>query len=283
MSPQVVRGRRVTFVTPASSQPFPIGPSLPLALLLHYTLFVNTGYYAACAGLRVQHEALEVVANNLANVNTDGYRGAQPTFHSMLTANRFPARAATGQVAQPFNILGSTQLDLSSGNLRETGNALDLALEGNGFFAVQTRAGTLYTRNGSFQSSSTGQLITAGGDAVLGEQGPITLPAGRISISTDGTISVEGAVAGKLRVVELAPGASITPVGDSLYAAGEGGMQPSTTSRVRQAMLESSNVNPVASVVQLISVQRQAEMMQRALSVYYSDFNRIAAADLPRL
>lgn len=244
---------------------------------------MNSGYYAACSGLRAQSQALELMANNLANVNTNGYLGEQPTFRSLMASPRAVTTNLVQRTINQFSTLGDTQTDLSSGNLQKTDGPFDLAIEGRGFFAVQTKAGTAYTRNGSFQVSPTGQLLTASGDAVLGEQGPITVPAGAPSISGDGTLSVNGAVAGKLRVVELADDAMVTPLGNSLYSVPDTSVGPATRSNVRQGMLQSSNVNPITSVVNLISVQRQAEMMQRALSAYYSDFNRIAADELPRV
>ena len=149
---------------------------------------MDSGYYAACAGLRAQTQALEVVANNLANINTGGYRGQQPTFHSLLVNASGAAANPLNRAINNFNVLGGTRLDLSQGNLDRTGNSLDLAIEGSGFFAVQTPAGTLYTRKGNFQVSPNGQLTTSGGDQVLGTEGPITLPSGTITISPDGTL-----------------------------------------------------------------------------------------------
>ena len=157
---------------------------------------MDSGYYAACAGLRTQTEALELVANNLANSSTNGYRGQQPTFRSLLTGAPLASGNPLNLALNHFNVLGGSELDLSPGNLRDTGNPLDLAVEGSGFFAIQTPAGIMYTRDGSFQVSAKGQLVTAQGDVVLGESGPITLPSGAVSISADGTLSVEGAVAG---------------------------------------------------------------------------------------
>ena len=149
---------------------------------------------------------------------------------------------------------------------------------------MKTSAGTLYTRNGNFQASAQNQLITAEGDLVLNEQGgPMTLPSGTLSISTDGTLSVDGAVAGKLRLVEFAPGATPEPEGTSYYSVPDSAAQAATGTYVRQGMLEASNVNPMAAVVALITVQRHAEMLGRALSSFYSDFNRIAADELPRV
>jgi flagellar basal-body rod protein FlgF len=167
------------------------------------------------------------------------------------------------------------------GNLEHTGNQLDLGIEGKAFFTVQTRSGVVYTRNGAFRTSLSGQLMTSEGDLVLGEQGPITLPGGVVSISPDGTISVAGAVAGKLRLIEFSSEARPRPVGNSYYSAEA--VRPATRSYVREGMLEASNVNAVNATVSLIALQRHAEMLQRALSTFHNDFNRIAAAELPRI
>jgi flagellar basal-body rod protein FlgF len=244
---------------------------------------MDSGYYAACAGLRAQTQALEVVANNLANINTGGYRGQQPTFHSLLANASGTGSNPLNRAINDFNVLGGTRMDLSQGNLDRTGNPLDLAIEGSGFFAVQTPAGTLYTRKGNFQVSASGQLTTSGGDPVLGTEGPITLPSGTVTISPDGTLSVNGAVAATLRVVEFAAGTSPTPVGPASYSVPSSALQPPAGSNVRQGMLESSNVNSVTATVDLIMVQRHAEMLQRALSSFYSDFNRMATDELPRV
>lgn len=244
---------------------------------------MNSGYYAACAGLRTQTQALELIANNLANLNTNGYRGQQPTFRSLLTGTWMAAGNPLNRAANDFNVLGGSRLDLTPGNLQPTGNPLDLGLEGDGFFVVQTRAGARYTRNGNFQISPAGQLTTADGDPVLGEQGPLNLPSGPLAISADGTISQDGAVAGKLQLVDFPPGTPLGAEGTSYYSAPDGSAQPSLRVYVRQGMVESSNVNSVGAMVDLISVQRHADMLERALSAYYNEFNRVATSDLPRV
>jgi flagellar basal-body rod protein FlgF len=244
---------------------------------------LDSGYYAACEGMRAQTQALDLMANNLANVNTSGYLGEQATFHSLLASSRAQWMPPLNQAINNFNTLGGTSVELASGNLTPTGNMLDFAVEGGGFFAVKTSAGIMYTRNGGFQLSSQRQLTTADGDPVLGDDGPITLPAGKVSVSADGTISVDGAVAGQLRVVEFAPSVSLQPEGKSLYSAPAKTAQPAVSSSVRQGMIAASNVNPITAVVGLITVQRNADMLQRALSEFYGDFNRIAVEDLPRV
>jgi flagellar basal-body rod protein FlgF len=164
---------------------------------------------------------------------------------------------------------------------------LDVGIEGTGFFAVQTAAGTRYTRNGSFQVSSSGLLVTAAGDPVLsdvrlGAKSAINLPAGAISIASDGTISVNGAVAGTIQLVDFAPGTSLNSEGGTLLSAPAGSATPVVAPTVKQGSLESSNVNSVTSVVSLIVVQRQAEMLQRAMSLFDSELNR-TATDLAKV
>lgn len=245
---------------------------------------MDSGYYAACAGLRARTQALEIVANNLANLNTTGYRAQDATFRALLAGSARSAVNPLNRVVNAFGVLGGTRVDLRGGSTVSTGNPLDLAIEGDAFFAVQARGRMLYTRNGNFRLSRSRQLITALGDPVLGEQGPITLPSGQIAIGGDGTISVDGAVAGRLNLASFRDNGSLEAVGDSYYAAPKNmKAMAAKDSSVRQGMLESSNVNPVASVIGLINVQREAEMLQRVMSVYYGEFDRIAATELARV
>jgi flagellar basal-body rod protein FlgF len=252
---------------------------------------MDSGYYAACAGLRARVQALDLMASNLANSQTSGYRAQSTVFQSLVAAQSSPAmpplNRAVNEAVNEFGVLGSSVLDLAPGNFEHTGGNLDLAVEGPGFFAVQAGSGAgadvLYTRNGAFRVSARGQLVTADGNAVLGDQGPLQLPSGNVAIGPDGTVSVNGASAGKLRVAEFAPGTALRAEGSSYYSAPGGSARAGTASAVRQGMLESSNVNAVTAAVALITVQREAEMLQRALSVFNSEFQRIAAQDLPKV
>ncbi len=242
---------------------------------------MDSGFYAACAGLRAQSQALEVAAHNLANLNTPGFRSQQVSFQSLLALLQPAATNVLNQAINNYGVVEGTRLDLSPGNVQITGNPLDLAVEGEGFFAVQTIRGTRYTRGGSFRISTSRELVTAAGDPVLGEAGVIHVPAGAVAISSDGTLSVAGAVAGKIRLAEFAPGTSVTSEGDGLLIAANA--RPARRTVVRQSALESSNVNAIRSMTELIAVERQAEMMQRAMSLFHSEMNRIAANDLPHV
>ena len=244
---------------------------------------MNSGYYAACAGLSARMRSLEVVANNLANLNTSGYRAQQTNFRSLLAGAAAGWSNPLNRAINDYGVIDGTRLDLGAGNLANTGNPLDLGLEGKGFFAVQRPSGVFYTRSGNFQVSRAGQLVTSEGDPVLGQQGPIAVPGGALSISSDGTLSVDGAVAGQLRLADFAPGTELSAAGHSYYSAPAGAAPVPAQAAVRQGMLESSNVSAVQTTVGLISVQREAEMLERALGSFDNEFNRIAATDLSRV
>lgn len=243
---------------------------------------MDSGYYAAAAGLAAQMQALELVANNLANLGTAGYRGQQATFRSLLAShNNFwnPVNTSINN----YGVLGASAIDMSAGSLTPTGNSLDLAVAGKGFFVVQSKGTVLYTRNGGFHRTPDGHLVTTEGDAVMGEQGPIQLPNGVIAVAADGTISVDGAVAGRLRIAEFSPSTQLVAAGKALYTAPKSSELPAASSSVRQGMIEQSNVSSVEAVVQLIAVQRNAEMMQRALALFDGQLNQTAVQDLPRV
>lgn len=249
---------------------------------------MDSGFYAACAGLRAQSQALEVAGHNLANLNTAGFRGQQTTFQSLMAVSRPTVPNVLNLATNNFGVLEGTHLDMTAGSLQPTGNPLDVGIEGSGFFAIWTARGTRYTRNGSFQVSSSGQLVTAAGDLVLGDpalkaKGGISIPAGAVAIASDGTLSVNGAVAGSLQLVEFAAGTKLTSEGGTLIAAPEGSAKPAQQSAFKQGALEASNVNSINSVVTLIGVERQAEMLQRALSLFDTEFNHIAATDLAKV
>ena len=244
---------------------------------------MDSGYYAACAGLAAQTQALELVAHNLANVSTTGYRGQQSTFRSLLTGSREVGTNPLNVAVNNFGVLGGSRLDLSSGSLAPTGNPLDAAVAGSGFFTVQSGNEVLYTRDGGFHLSASGQLMTSQGNAVLGQTGPVILPNGNVTISSDGTISVNGNVVDKLRIAEFAPTTTLTAVGNASYSAPPNSALVAAQSTVEQGMLEGSNVNSTAAVVQLITVQRNAEMLGRALSAIDGQLNQIAVQDLPKV
>ena len=248
---------------------------------------MDSGFYVAYAGFAARMQALDVVASNLANASTTGYKSQSPFYRALSAAQDGEVLSPLNQAVNQFGILGGSQMDVRSGSLMPTGNPTDMAIEGDGYFTLQTNAGNRYTRNGSFHVNPANQLATADGDLVLGEQGknliPITVPTGTISVSPDGTLSVNGGIVAKLHIVQFAPGTELDPEGNSKYIAPDGSEKPAVGESVRQSMVESSNITPVAGAVDLIVLQRQADMMSKALSILNSDFNHPATQDVPRV
>jgi flagellar basal-body rod protein FlgF/flagellar basal-body rod protein FlgG len=191
--------------------------------------------------------------------------------------------SALNQDANDFGVLSGTHLDTTQGALVRTDNDLDLAMEGPGYFAVQTASGPVYTRGGNFRVSPQRQLITASGDPVLGDNGPITIVGSPVSISPDGTISANGAITGRLKMVEFAPTVEVKSAGGTYYSAPAGAAVPAKNSQVLQGTLESSNVNPVTSVVEMITAERAVETMRRVLTMFSTELDKTAVQDLPRV
>jgi flagellar basal-body rod protein FlgF len=245
---------------------------------------MDSGLYAACTALMARTDALDTIANNLANSSTGGFRARHTTFSSVLAGSGHPLNSQLNEVTNSYGLLGGSRLDMQQGSLERTGNELDLGIDGPGFLSVQTASGTAYTRAGALQISTKGQLVTASGDAVIGTGGVITIPRGAsVTVSPDGTITADGAIAGKLKLVEFSPSADPQSMGGSYYTVPSKDVVAATSSQVRQGVLEGSNVNPVSSVIELINAQRAAEGMRHALTMIDSEIDKTAAQDLPRV
>jgi len=209
------------------------------------------GLDSALAALKYWRTKNEVVANNLANVGSPGFR-AQIVFAELMPGDRPGAR---------------TVLDLTPGALSETGGPLDLAIDGTGFFVVDTPAGERLTRRGSFQLDEHGYLVDPAGRLVMGETGVIALPPhGEIAINQAGEISVNDEIVDRLRIDRPEAGTSMTPEGGALLRP-EGRLEavPPEQRGVRQGFLEDSNVNSLEGLTDLITIQRRFVAAQRAL------------------
>jgi flagellar basal-body rod protein FlgF len=257
-----------------------------LAFFLHFVkakeIKVDSGYYAAFSGLLARTEALDSAASNLANANTSGFRAEREYFRNAIVGPD-ALNSQVNRIVNNFGVLGGNRLDLGQGGLTQTGNPLDLAIEGAGFFAIQTKQGIRYTRDGSFRRASDGTLITAAGEPVLNAQNkPIQIPTGDITVGMDGVITVANAIAGKVALFNF-PASSIVPEGTNRYTITAGTKPALTSADIHQGALESSNQDVIQGTLQLILVQRQAEMMQKALSVFHGDFDKTASEDLPKV
>ena len=245
---------------------------------------MDSGYYAAMTGLIARTQALDLAATNLANAQTPGYRSEQEYFRSVLLGPD-ASNSQLGQTVNNYGLIGGDRINLGQGALEQTGNPLDLAIEGEGFFMVQTPQGVRYTRDGSFHRTPTGQLVTAAGDQVLSPTSQlIPIPPGQISIGSDGVISVNGGVVATLGVFTFPAGTQLTPEGANRYLAPEAVLPViSKNASVHQGAVENANQGVIPGTMNLILVQREAEMMQRALTVFHTEFNKIATEDLPRV
>jgi flagellar basal-body rod protein FlgF len=244
---------------------------------------MDSGFYSAFTALAARMQSLDLVANNLANANTVGYKGQKEFYRAFAASLNTNHLSAENAAINNFAMIGGAHIDLSAGSLTNTGNDSDLAIDGSGFFSIQTKGGVRYTRNGNFTLNAQRELVDQQGNAVVGELGPIILPNGKLTISDDGTVSVDSAIVDKLKIVDFAPGTLIVPEGNTDFTAPTGSAVPATTAQVRQGMLESSNSDPVTSAVALIDLQRNAEMVQRALSIFNTDFNQTAVQELPKV
>jgi flagellar basal-body rod protein FlgF len=242
---------------------------------------MDSGFYSAFTGLAARMQSLDVVANNLANVNTVGYKSQKEFYRSFTASMNNGGMTLVNRAINDFGIIGGSRTDFAAGSLDPTGNDTDVAIDGEGFFAVKTKAGTDdYTRNGNFSLNTQRQLVDQQGNLLQGDDGAIQIPTGKLTISTDGTVSVDGAIVSKLKIVSFAPGTQLTPEGNTDFTAPAGTAQALATPQLREGMLEASNSNPLMGAVALIDLQRNAEMMQRALTIYNTDFNQTAVQEL---
>jgi flagellar basal-body rod protein FlgF len=235
---------------------------------------------------------LDVVANNVANVNTTGYKADSTLFEEYLMPGAHEDNFVGNDRRVSYVQDRGTFRDFSQGASDQTKNPLDIAIDGSGFLVVQTAAGERYTRDGGLQINSQGQLVTVAGNPVLGASGPIVFqPTDHdINIAPDGTITVQqgntpaDSQRGKLRLVSFPDAQKLLKEGSNLYAAGEGAAaQPDIKSAVHQGFIEKSNVSGVAEMSRMIEVTRAYTQISTLLQ-QESDLHKTAIeklADVP--
>ena len=239
----------------------------------------------AASGMRSRLESLDILANNLANTNTSGYKADHEAYQLYVGSDSIDE--LTGDPLPPSSMpaLGRDWIDLSQGTLISTGNMSDVALAGPGLFAVQTTSGKLYTRNGSFRVSKQGQLTTPEGFAFLGTSGqPITVdPAQPWTVSPNGTVSQSGTAVGTLQVVEPESPSALTKQGGSYFAVEPGSnMSAVADPSLMQGKVEGSNVPAPQAAVNLVGVMRQFEMLQKAVRISV-DMNKQAVEEVAKV
>ncbi|WP_224959643.1 flagellar basal-body rod protein FlgF [Geomonas subterranea] len=238
---------------------------------------MNAGMYAALTGNLSAQRRLDVISNNLANASTTGFKADQIQFESVLANVK---NSTQGPVFS--NDRYST--DFSAGSLQRTDNALDVALEGDGFFAVSTPQGTAYTRQGNFHLASNGRLVTADGYELQGGGGPITVPAnGKVEIGPTGQVSVNGNTVGTISTVDFAKPYAFNKLGNGLFQpADPNAATTASTAGIKQGYLETSNVKAVVEMSRLIETSRYFEICAKAVKTY-DDLTSRAANDLGKV
>ena len=223
---------------------------------------MNRGIYPAAAGAITQERQLEILAHNLSNINTTGFKKDQAVFGTILAQSVGRPVAGFDLFPQVATVLPDT----SQGVLRRTGHDMDVALEGEGFLVVSTSAGTRHFRGGQLKVNPNGELATLLGDPVLGKNGPITIPVGTMNIDRQGVIRVDDTQVGEFRIERLVSSAIPVKAGNLYWEIpSQNQVVDAPNTQVFQGSLEQANVNPAVELVNMIKVTRAYEQMQKAI------------------
>jgi flagellar basal-body rod protein FlgF len=230
---------------------------------------MSDGIYSALSGAIAQQRSLDIVANNVANASTTGFRADRVAFSEVLP----PAGETTRADALRYVAVSEVRTDQSAGALRQTGNPLDLAISGEGYFAVRTDHGVRFTRAGSFVQDGDGLIRTQAGHVVMQRRDDpdstpegIVVPRGTTSleVGADGTVRADGATLGRLQIVRFTDETALEKEGLTLFRARDEA-RPADDATIVQGHVESANVNAVAGLNELITTTRSFEAFQRVI------------------
>jgi flagellar basal-body rod protein FlgF len=223
---------------------------------------MDAAMYKALSGAVAQMRHLEVAAQDLANVNTSGYKSQRLAFSEVL-ANRLPPNERPGGLVA----VGDQRINWGQGAVQATGDPFNLALEGDGYFAIETARGERYTRNGGFTLKADGTLITPQGENLLGEGGPIVITGRKMEVAADGTVRSDEREVGKIKIVRFADPRQVAKEGANLFVSAPTNLQDAPQAQVVQGGLEQSNVSAIDRMISLISINRQFEAYERAMKL----------------
>lgn len=226
----------------------------------------NVSYIGLSQQMALQQQ-MEMTANNIANINTPGFKSQNELFLEYVN------RSASGDTLKQVKEAG-TYRDLTSGALKMTSNELDFAIQGDGYFTIETPQGTRYTRDGSFSLNDKNEIVTQSGYKVMGDGGALTVQPGavRITVSSDGSVSTEKGTVGKMKVVNFDNDQKLSPEGGNLYNAGSQQETPVDKVQIVQGSIESSNVNPIVEMNKMIEGLR---LYQASQKIIQNDHERI--------
>ncbi len=223
--------------------------------------------YKTGAGAILQQMRLDVYANNLANVNTVGFKADLPLFRIDTETNSPDNTISNPPILSPYAQPLEYETNFEAGPMQQTGGQLDAAIVGRGFFEVQTPEGPQYTRSGRFSINQRGELSTQEGYPVMGQGGAIAIDGNRVDIGDDGQVMVDGDVAGVLRVVDFVDPSQLKKTGSTLFKAENpaAGLIDAQDYRIAQGALESSNVDAIRTMTEIIESMRVFETYQKVI------------------
>lgn len=235
---------------------------------------------SAASGLRSRMESLDLLANNIANTDTGGYK-LDREFYSLYTSAE--AMMSDSDPAT-LPVIEKNFTDFSQGTMKVTSNPLDFALQGSGFFTVSAPGGVAYTRNGAFRVNTAGVIVTSEGYDVLDTAGqPITVdPSLPLSIGTDGSVLQSGQSIAQLGLADFAPGLLVKQGNTMFHPADPKTTPQASSAEIQQGKLEGSNVGSAESAVRLVNVMRQFEMLQKAVNIA-GEMDRKSISDVAKV
>ena len=237
----------------------------------------NTKYIALSRQMGLWKQ-MDVVSNNMANMNTSGFKSSDVLFSSYIMNTKGGTEA--GKLPVRFANDFATFNNFEEGTLIETGNTFDVSIQGDAFFAVETGAGERYTRKGQFHLDANGQLVNQNGQAIMSENNePFFFAPGEkeIVISDEGTISTENGIIGRLKLVRFDDDKKLIKMGDTMFTnVADNGMHPVMNEAfVKQGVLEKSNVNSILEMTKMINLQRSYEHVQHMIDAEHDRISNV--------
>lgn len=233
---------------------------------------MNQAMHEIVSGALVQEMRLNVLANNVSNINTLGFKGDSAFFQvsdlTEFTKGDSQEGSVSGMSGNAFSSLPvGTFTNFSGGHLKSTGNALDLALDGNGFFCVETPEGVQYTRKGNFSLNQEGLLVTQNGLPVLGEAGTIRIDGRNVHVDTEGNIEVDGNIVDTIKILDFDQPYPLKKVADTSFVPNDPGITGNKAEgvNVRQGLVELSNVDAIKMMTEMIDVLRGYQSYQKVI------------------
>ena len=231
----------------------------------------NISYVGLSAQMALQRQ-MDITANNIANMNTSGFKAQGVLFLDYLNK----AKDGSGNALTQVTNFG-TYRDLAAGSMTQTFNDLDFAIQGDGYFSIQSPEGTRYTRDGSFSLNANREIVTKDGFQVMGDGGPITIPsdATRIIVAKDGSVSTDKGSVDKIKIVGFDSEQLLTPTGHNLLDGSKATEKTIDKPHVEQGMVEASNVNPIVEMNRMVEILRAYQSTQQML---VTDHERMRSA-----